>query len=222
MNPNTLIVCFIPLMSVLTCSCGHVNHLARLGEPSLVTVETSVEATLGLEFTKRGGVARRSVMGPIGRASAAEYKFFSALKVVDILDWVPFVNQATASALDKRLGWAQGGGGDVFSIRVTELRLVAEGPMSSFSVVGELDAELQRNAELVWGVRMEFALPAGRESVQSLSQLPPELRQGFWRRLAEQVAALLVQHLIRDGARGQGTVAGEQKGLIEVDSWAQL
>ena len=204
MNPSTWIASFIPLLPFLICSCGHVNHLAELGAPSLVTVETRVEATLGLEFTRRGHVAGRAVMGPLGGVRATEYKFLSALKGADVLDWVPFVNQATATALDKRLGWAQGGGGDVFSIRVTELRLVAEGPMAPFTVVGELEAELQRNTELIWGASLKFELPAGRESVQGLSQLPPELRQRFWKRLAEQVSALLVQRLLRDGARGQG------------------
>jgi len=143
-------------------------------------------------------------MGPLGRANASEHRFLTALKVVDALDWVPFVNQAMAKSLEKRLGWAQGGGGDVFSIRVTELRLVAEGAMTPYSVAGELEAELQRNDELIWATSLDFELPAGRESVQGLSQLPPELRQGFWKRLAEQVAALLVQRLVADGARGQG------------------
>ena len=203
MKSNTWIAGFIPLLPVLICSCGHVNHLARLGEPSVVTVETGVETTMGLEFTKGRGLGGRAVMGPIGRASASEYKTLSELKVADILDWVPFVNQAVAKALDRRLGWAQGDGGDLFSIRVTDLRLVAQGPMASFTVKGELQAELLRDAEPVWMSCVEFELPARRESVKSLSQLTPELMQGFWKRLAGHVAALLVQRLIADGASCQ-------------------
>ena len=204
MKTNTLALAFIPLFcALLATGCCHVNHLSSASPPKAVVVESNSSATLDVELTRRRCPPSRSVMGPIARASVSEFRILSELQEEDPAVCIPFLNKAVLRVLGKRLGWNSGESGDLLRIQIQELRLVASDPLSPFVVVGSIRASIERGDELLWRACLEFEMPPGGGSVKNLSQLPPDLRRKFWKRVSEHMALVLLQQLERDlGPKG--------------------